>query len=449
MVPESALKHINAAWMRVLYSEEEIDGSTSKQLLHQVCARIEKKEGTLKNTCPPPKQWFEFARLTKYQEIRVVIIGQDPYYTEGTAHGLAFSCTGSVPPSLRNIYKCLKNTGCIDELPESADLTKWAKQGVLLINGALSTRLGKAKVHAKAWEPYVDLLIERISQDFEKDGKKLIFMLWGAFAQEYKELISDYHHVWKWAHPSPMAQGSLPAKKKFINCNHFVKANKIDPIDWSVDDSDSESSDSDDDPPNNTPYQDWYEPSYFKSDGCRHVVFTDGSCEPNNKSPASVGGYAAVFVDGKFRDTILMGNLCTDTYYASNIRAEGMAINDAFDSMLSDKRFKSGIILTDCKLWINMLINWMPNWDEDKFKEMENYDITSDLWSKWCQLKRKGTIDIIHVPAHNKKKWLDEPSGTYKRYCGEENKFADALANYARLNMPRNTKKQVPVEYED
>lgn len=440
----TALRQINASWMRVLAGDE----NGSMELLEKIAPK-------LSNTCPPPELWFEFARLSKYEELKVVIIGQDPYFTEGTAHGLAFSCMGKIPPSLKNIYKCLVKTGCLDYMPESADLTRWAKQGVLLINGALTTRLGEAKAHAKQWAPYVRLLIETISQDFENDDRQLIFMLWGGFAQGYEDVISDYHHIMKWAHPSPLAQGRLSPSKKFVRCDHFKKANELlaEPIDWRVDDSDSEESsdESSDEPSDEEPkrvYQDWYNPEFFQSDGNKHVVFTDGSCEPNNKSPSSVGGYAAVFVDGKFQDTALLGNLGIGKYFASNIRAEGMAISDSFDLMLSDKKFKSGVVVTDCQLWINMLTMWMRNWDESKFREKENYDITSALWDKWNRLKRKGTIEIVHTPSHNKKKWLNEKLGTYKRYCGEQNKYADALANYARLNIPQQTTQKIEVPYE-
>ena len=451
--------NLNKVWKAVLYSDKEFDGHSSYELLNTVHEQILKKEkGDISNTCPVPGLWLEFARITIYEQIRVVIIGQDPYNIPGTDHGLAFSSLGhKIPPSLRNIYKCLMNTGHIKKIPKSYDLTKWAEQGVLLINGALSTRQYKPKVHAKKWEPYVDNIVERIASDFEDRGVKLIFMLWGEFAKEYAELVNgNFHEVMTWIHPSPMAQDGRPKSEKFISCDHFTRANEIleVPIDWHIGDTEpiSDSESDEEKAPIVSPvvrkYKDGYKPKWFHSNGNSHVVFTDGSCTGNGKGQKAIGGYAAVFVDGMFVDTLLTGNLKTKRYPASNIRAEGMAIKDSLALMLEDPNLEHGCIVTDCEFWVKAIYEYMPSWSDERFRTKANYDITSGIWEMWNQAKRTARMEILHVYSHNKSGWLDEPTGTYKRYCADQNDYLDQLAGYARASMLKGSRKRSKVPYD-
>lgn len=187
---------------------------------------------------PPSNMILEAFRLTRFQTMKVIIIGQDPYPTPGEAHGLAFSSLEEkTPRSLIPIYKCLVNTGILDDIPETADLTNWAKQGVLLLNKALTTLSGKRRSHASEWDQYTDNLVESISTNH--DGP-LHFMLWGNDAKSLAGLIDeDKHYIWNQIHPSPMAQSGIKdPKKKFINCKDFKKINKLlkedalQPINW-------------------------------------------------------------------------------------------------------------------------------------------------------------------------------------------------------------------------
>lgn len=177
---------------------------------------------------------FNALKTTSYENVKVVVLGQDPYHGPNQAHGMAFSVKPgvTVPPSLRNIYKELNQTiGCY--MPNNGFLMKWAEQGVLLLNTVLTVRAGLPQSHkGKGWETFTDSVI-KILNDREEP---IIFMLWGAPAKKKQELIaSGQHHILTAAHPSP-----LSAHNGFFGCNHFEKANGIlqdlgqKAIDWQI-----------------------------------------------------------------------------------------------------------------------------------------------------------------------------------------------------------------------
>lgn len=173
-------------------------------------------------------------RFTPFANVKVVILGQDPYHNEGQAHGLCFSVKDGVkkPPSLENIFKELKSDiGC--DLPVSGNLTKWAREGVLLLNTSLSVRAHQANSHAKCgWAWFTDSVISLIS----KRKENVVFILWGGNARSKKPLIDATKHlILECAHPSP-----LSAYNGFFGCKHFSKTNEyllskdIPPIDWDL-----------------------------------------------------------------------------------------------------------------------------------------------------------------------------------------------------------------------
>lgn len=173
-------------------------------------------------------------RFTPFEKLRVVLLGQDPYHNVGQAHGLCFSVKDGVakPPSLENIFKELKSDiGC--ELPRSGDLTKWAKEGVLLMNTSLSVRAHQANSHSKCgWAWFTDSVIKLISERKEN----VVFILWGGNARSKKPLIDGKKHlILESVHPSP-----LSAYNGFFGCKHFSKtneyltANGLPPIDWDL-----------------------------------------------------------------------------------------------------------------------------------------------------------------------------------------------------------------------
>lgn len=177
---------------------------------------------------------FNALKWTSYRNTKAVIIGQDPYHGEGQAHGLAFSVKPGVeiPPSLVNIYKEL-NAELGTYIPNNGYLEKWARQGVMLLNSALTVRDGLANSHRnKGWEIFTDTVIKKLN---ERDDP-VIFLLWGNNAKEKKALITNpAHYILTAAHPSP-----LSASRGFFGCGHFKKTNEIlketgkEPIDWQI-----------------------------------------------------------------------------------------------------------------------------------------------------------------------------------------------------------------------
>lgn len=182
---------------------------------------------------PPGGLIFNAFNLTPFDEVNVVILGQDPYHGFGQAHGLCFSVPDRVkaPPSLINIFKEIRDDVGID-IPQTGNLTAWAKQGILLLNATLTVRENQAGSHQnKGWEVFTDAVIKKLSD--QKTG--LVFLLWGNYAKQKTALIDvRKHFVLTAPHPSPLARGG------FFGCKHFSKTNELlkqqgkKPIDWSV-----------------------------------------------------------------------------------------------------------------------------------------------------------------------------------------------------------------------
>lgn len=181
---------------------------------------------------PPPADLFSAFALTPFSQVKVVILGQDPYHGPKQAHGLAFSVRDgvAVPPSLVNIYKEIRdNIGT--SMPDSGDLSHWAKQGVLLLNSTLTVRAGEAASHRSfGWEKFTDAVIQTISDKKEH----VVFLLWGSHAQAKASLIDSSKHLILTApHPSP-----LSSYRGFFGCKHFSKTNEylqkhyLSPINW-------------------------------------------------------------------------------------------------------------------------------------------------------------------------------------------------------------------------
>lgn len=179
-----------------------------------------KQEYATATVYPPPKHIFNAFDLCPFDEVKVVMLGQDPYHGKGQAMGLCFSVPEGVrvPPSLRNVYKELRDDLGVP-ISETGDLTGWARQGVLLLNATLTVRAGQPGSHqGKGWERFTDAIIQKLSDKREH----LVFMLWGNYARAKKVLIdSDKHLVLEAAHPSPYS-----ASNGFFGCRHFSKANE-------------------------------------------------------------------------------------------------------------------------------------------------------------------------------------------------------------------------------
>lgn len=179
------------------------------------------EEYSTKTIFPPYNQIFTALNMVKFNDVKVVIIGQDPYHEIGQAMGMSFSVPSGVPlpPSLKNIYKEIENEYNIKCEP-TGDLTRWAKQGVLLLNAVLTVRAGQANSHKNmGWENVTAKIIQKLNER----EKPVIFLLWGANAKAFEQYITNKHHfVLKSAHPSP-----LSAFNGFFGNGHFKKCNQI------------------------------------------------------------------------------------------------------------------------------------------------------------------------------------------------------------------------------
>jgi len=218
---------LEPSWLEVLGNEFDKDYMIGlKQFLK------EEKEAGYK-IYPKGSDIFNAFWKTPFKDLKVVILGQDPYHGANQAHGLSFSVQKGInpPPSLKNIYKELQNDITGFTIPATGDLTEWAEQGVMLLNATLTVRAGSPGSHQKkGWEIFTDTVISKISE--KKEG--VIFLLWGKFAQNKSELIdAKKHHILKAAHPSPYS-----ADSGFFGCKHFSKTNQIlkeqgkEPINW-------------------------------------------------------------------------------------------------------------------------------------------------------------------------------------------------------------------------
>lgn len=187
-----------------------------------------------KNTCFPIKQEvFNAIKLTPYSNVKVVIVGQDPYHGVGEAHGLSFSVLcQKLPPSLKNIYKELYDDLGIKP-STSGNLTCWAKEGVLLLNAVLTVKKDMPASHKDiGWQDFTDEIIKRI----EKKDDVIVYILWGNFARSKKYLITNpKHYIIESAHPSPFsARNGFFGSKPFSKCNKILISNGLTQIDWTV-----------------------------------------------------------------------------------------------------------------------------------------------------------------------------------------------------------------------
>lgn len=183
---------------------------------------------------PPGSEIFAAFNYTTFDKVKVVILGQDPYHGPGQANGLCFSVRDGIskPPSLQNIFKELHNDLGLP-VPESGNLEKWARQGVLLLNATLTVRAGQAGSHQnKGWETFTNEAIRALSEK----KQNLVFILWGKYAQEKETLIDPFkHYIIKSAHPSPFsAERGFFGSKPFSRTNRYLENNGIEPIDWDL-----------------------------------------------------------------------------------------------------------------------------------------------------------------------------------------------------------------------
>ena len=215
---------IRKSWYELLKDDFEKDSFKNLQIF--LAGEREKYK-----IYPDDDNVFSALNAVAFDDVKVVIIGQDPYHEPNQAHGLCFSVLDKtpIPPSLVNIYKEIEDDLKI-KCNSSGDLTRWARQGVLLLNTTLTVRKGEANSHqGKGWEKITGKIIDLLS----KRQKPIVFLLWGANAQAFASKISSWHLVLKAPHPSPLsAYRGFFGCKHFSKCNDFLAKNNITPIDW-------------------------------------------------------------------------------------------------------------------------------------------------------------------------------------------------------------------------
>jgi uracil-DNA glycosylase len=224
---------INESWNAVLQSE--FDQKYFEELVGKV-----KDEYSSRTVFPAPLNIFRAFDVTSFERVKVVILGQDPYHTPKVADGLAFSTSSGnrVPPSLQNIYKEIVDEFSIMDYPflKNPDLTRWAEQGVLLLNTTLTVIEAEPNSHSKyGWDRFTDRVIDIIASQKEN----IVFILWGANTRKKKLIIDtllnkeNNHLIMESAHPSPLsAHNGFLGNGHFYKCNEFLEENKLSPINW-------------------------------------------------------------------------------------------------------------------------------------------------------------------------------------------------------------------------
>ncbi len=216
---------IHPSWKAVL--QNEFEKPYFEKLINFV-----KQEYASKKIYPEPKNIFRAFELCPFDQVKVVILGQDPYHGPNQANGLCFSVNDkvSLPPSLQNIYKEIESDLGV-KMPASGNLDNWSRQGVLLLNATLTVQANKAGSHQRqGWEEFTDAVIKKVSDEKEH----IVFLLWGKYAQDKGKVIdASKHHILKAPHPSPFS-----VHTGFFGCKHFSKTNDYlesilePPIDW-------------------------------------------------------------------------------------------------------------------------------------------------------------------------------------------------------------------------
>jgi uracil-DNA glycosylase len=413
--------------------------------------------------CPPPSALMNMFRECSVDNIKVVLVGQDPYIRRGEAMGLSFSVPRGVntPPSLRMIYKCLQHCGLIADIPSHGDLSGWARQGVLLLNCALTTVLGASNSHADIWKTYTDGVLRELAAI----APPPVFILLGGFAHAKCDIVGNGTNVLKWGHPSPLNFANKEEKnpKNFIYCDVFTRANGIltarglPPINWNPDFLGEVTPQTNGvvkaAPQTNgvvkvTPQTNGVAAGAVKvelsTSFCHdkypiiqlptvniHTVtdddpvplvvetlwlFTDGGARRNGKKDcesswafyatdgcncASLNGLVAKISDGEL-------------VAASNNRGEltAIAMGLRFVSEYHDRFFFKRIkVVSDSKYSITAIRVWCQQWMDDpvgrKIEEKKNLDIIIPAKKAFDELSRAFNISIDHIHSHQ-----PEPSDT-------------------------------------
>lgn len=332
---------ITKGWAKILLHPDSVE------LLLKIVESLRDKDIT-----PAWEDIFAFAKFS-LKRVRAVVIGQDPYPTRGDAQGIAFSTRAKKrPKSLSNIWAALTESKVVLMNPQSNDLTHWCRQGIILINSALTTLVGKSNEHQTLWAPYMTQVFMRMSDTFPVTD----WLLWGADAQRKTNLIDPKKHtIHKWCHPVAMVSPS------FKHCPHFrMLADKHPELVW--------------EPNMNST---WY---------------TDCSC-PNNQNPKLArAAWGVVCTEGRCKGVTMGGRLPALTQIWSegkeinvrptNIRGEGTALIEALKKIVDTGVSGAHLVCSDSKFWLDMYDTHIPGWVARgiDFKSRKNSDIVTEFW---------------------------------------------------------------------
>lgn len=219
---------LDPGWLAVIGAEFD------KPYMQKLRTFLQQQKDQGKTIYPPGSLWFNALNSTPFDEVKVVILGQDPYHGPHQAHGLCFSVPRGVPPppSLQNIFKEIHHDLGLS-IPSHGCLQHWANQGVLLLNAVLTVEDGKAAAHqGQGWEVFTDAIVAALNQ--KRDN--LVFLLWGSYAQKKGAIIdAQKHRILQSPHPSPLsAHRGFLGNRHFSQCNHYLKAQGREEIDWSL-----------------------------------------------------------------------------------------------------------------------------------------------------------------------------------------------------------------------
>jgi uracil-DNA glycosylase len=392
---------------------------------------------------PGPLRILEFAKYVTFDNVKVVLLGQDPHPDPAHAHGLCFSSRDEkIPALIKNIYTCLAEHGHIkdDKKIGTACLESWAAQGVYMMNTALTCRKFKSKTHSKIWEPLTREIIKALGAI----DRPIAFILWGNDAKKMKSLITSKKAViLEEEHPSPMSQARLSPDAKFRYCDHFDRVNEMllahgqRAIDWNP--------------------------------TTRHIAYTDGSGN-NTADVNSRAGYAAYFLAGPLMQTKLYGKVAPATIlplssmeemnsnfewnmldnpifigenktdsdvgyvykgeyhkvknwesplsvvflegaqksmvFPTSQRGEGMAILMVMERIIRFGYRCDTEIVTDSKFWITMIEQYIPKWVSTgiSFNHRKNPDLVSRIWRAVNIVRSMGELTMRHIYSHGKNK---------------------------------------------
>jgi uracil-DNA glycosylase len=398
------------------------------ELLAKILARLAGAD-----LAPPAALALEALRYGCPADVTAVLISQDPYPGRGEAQGLCYSVPGGfpLPDSLKRVFGCLDRAGLRREhldadgraRPASGDLRPWAVQGVLMLNAALTTRVGVRRAHAALWKPFVDGLVGRFCAERAAAGAKLHFLLWGGDARAYAPVARRHGHaVLEWSHPSPLSDNRLPPEAKFRECPHFEAVNAA-----------------------------------LEAAGRRRVTwdnlspvvaFTDGSCPLNGQATARAG-FAAVLTGAQFGAAVIRGEVFPGEYaladparperglavarggprvVPTNNRGELLGFIYCFLGLLRGRALGRVIVVSDSLLCIQTLLEWLPaRLRKGTEGELKNPDLVMAAWKLLEALRGQAcAVDLVHVRSHRPRPPPTAPA--QERFYHRGNALADEHA---------------------